>query len=251
MVHGDIKPENVLIFEDSAGDYVPKVTDFGYSTVNIDDGLINLPISTPWVHPEQHRNGYSFPSATKMDVYSFGMLCFWIFLHDVDDYPAFEQLQDEKRTEDMPRVAAHLARSTTMYGRQENMFLEELFGMTLEHNHEQRSNFSEILDFLKATLDGRRTSRKTRNFTIMHANFQVEFETFFLYISLTYNRSHLRYMDYCLPIIESEKGYSKPSPNVSNAAMQQIILKMRSKRHFNSHFAITLALVCEGMLPNH
>ena len=37
-MHGDIKPENVLIFRDTNGLFVAKVTDFGYSTiVTVDD----------------------------------------------------------------------------------------------------------------------------------------------------------------------------------------------------------------------
>jgi serine/threonine protein kinase len=79
IVHGDIKPENVLIFKGDSRGFVPKVTDFGYSTLCArNDSRIIMPRSVPWVAPEWHHRGFSFEEATKMDMFSFGMLCFWL-----------------------------------------------------------------------------------------------------------------------------------------------------------------------------
>lgn len=186
IIHGDIKPQNVLIFEDNPGDYVAKMTDFSFSTVDIDDGLINLPFSTPWVHPEQHRNGCTFSLAAKMDAYSFGMLCFWIFLHDADDYPDLEMLKQEQKKHDMPGVAARLTNSTATYGDQQKMFLFKIFGMTLNHDHELRSSFDEIASLLEEGLrpissqDSKEAPGVTSNVkipasSVVHANFQVIF----------------------------------------------------------------------------
>ena len=33
IIHGDIKPQNVLVFKDSVGKTTVRVTDFGYSTL--------------------------------------------------------------------------------------------------------------------------------------------------------------------------------------------------------------------------
>ncbi|KAI9775066.1 MAG: hypothetical protein M1839_001458 [Geoglossum umbratile] len=81
IIHGDIKPENVLMFADTDGSPFPKVSDFGYSTlVAKEDDLIQLPISKPWNAPEVHHRGnkYHLTEAKKMDSYSFGILCLWI-----------------------------------------------------------------------------------------------------------------------------------------------------------------------------
>ncbi|KAH8645899.1 kinase-like domain-containing protein [Tricladium varicosporioides] len=79
IVHGDLKPGNVLIFKDEAGNYVARVADFGYSTrfCNPND-VVMMPKSIPWNAPEHHHRGFSMLRAKKMDVYSFGAVCFWL-----------------------------------------------------------------------------------------------------------------------------------------------------------------------------
>jgi serine/threonine protein kinase len=79
IVHGDLKPGNVLVFKDEAGTYVARVADFGYSTWFCDpNDVVSMPKSIPWNAPEHHHRGFSMPNAKKMDVYSFGALCFWL-----------------------------------------------------------------------------------------------------------------------------------------------------------------------------
>ncbi|KAI1284233.1 TPR-like protein [Xylaria sp. FL0933] len=80
IIHGDIKPDNILIFKES-GRYSAKVIDFGYSTrYTTEDCWLKLPISWPWNAPEHDRPARSWlPSqAVKADVFSFGILCFWL-----------------------------------------------------------------------------------------------------------------------------------------------------------------------------
>ncbi|KAF2685426.1 TPR-like protein [Lentithecium fluviatile CBS 122367] len=79
IIHGDIKPQNVLIFEESPGIYTAKVADFGLSThFRGENDLINIPISVPWNAPEYHNRAFYPQDAKAMDVYSFGMLCLWL-----------------------------------------------------------------------------------------------------------------------------------------------------------------------------
>jgi serine/threonine protein kinase len=79
IIHGDIKPENVLIFKDDTGAYTAKVIDFEYSTrFAHEDDLISLPASWPWKAPEHESNRFMPAQARKMDVFSFGMLCLWV-----------------------------------------------------------------------------------------------------------------------------------------------------------------------------
>jgi serine/threonine protein kinase len=83
IVHGDIKPENVLIFRESTGRYIAKVTDFGYSTrFATENDDIPMPRSWPWTAPEW-RYRCKPEQARKMDVYSFGLLCFWTMFESI------------------------------------------------------------------------------------------------------------------------------------------------------------------------
>ena len=85
MSHGDIKPENVLLFKDGVGELHAKLADFGYAgwaMNNKRDVLIKPPISRPWNPPEYHHRGFTVLGARKLDVYSFGMLCLWVLFFD-------------------------------------------------------------------------------------------------------------------------------------------------------------------------
>ena len=78
IIHGDIKPGNVLIFEDNS-QVTAKVADFGFSTCLQSRGeLLSIPISEPWNAPEYSDHLFRPESAKKMDIYSFGLLCAWL-----------------------------------------------------------------------------------------------------------------------------------------------------------------------------
>ena len=90
VVHGDIKPQNVLVFKNAITRKITvKVADFGYSTLTVDEsGKVFLPKSRPWDAPEHHFGGLTAQEAKKTDVYSFGMLCLWIlFGNRLSDIP--------------------------------------------------------------------------------------------------------------------------------------------------------------------
>jgi serine/threonine protein kinase len=83
VVHGDIKPQNVLIFKDNDGKPIAKLADFGYSTIAAtEDEFVRLPKSTPWNAPEHHHRGFKLSAAKKTDAYSFGMLCLWVLFNE-------------------------------------------------------------------------------------------------------------------------------------------------------------------------
>ncbi|KAL8658445.1 MAG: hypothetical protein Q9202_007562 [Teloschistes flavicans] len=74
IVHGDIKPENILVVEDQVHGYSANLCDFGFSTIHAGGRLIQLPYSWPWTAPEYHRRGFSLDYAKKTDIYSLGLL---------------------------------------------------------------------------------------------------------------------------------------------------------------------------------
>src|SRR5438046_9225474 len=83
IIHGDVKPQNILIFKDDSGNYVAKVADFGYSTQFVnDEELVKMPKSWPWNAPEHHHRGFKPSQARKMDAYSFGILCLWLMFKE-------------------------------------------------------------------------------------------------------------------------------------------------------------------------
>lgn len=79
IVHGDIKPNNVLIFEDKMG-LVAKVIDFGCSCFGSkDDDLVSLSRTAQWAAPEISNSHMTIQAAKLTDIYSYGMVCAWIF----------------------------------------------------------------------------------------------------------------------------------------------------------------------------
>ncbi|KAI3318787.1 hypothetical protein HD806DRAFT_548919 [Xylariaceae sp. AK1471] len=79
IIHGDIKPDNVLIFKGDDGSFTAKVADFGFSTrySHVGDCIV-LPQSQPWCAPEWNEYPEFPPAkAMKTDVFSFGMLILW------------------------------------------------------------------------------------------------------------------------------------------------------------------------------
>lgn len=101
MVHGDIKPQNVLIFFDDQWTYRDrdtgevlhsepeivhaKLADFGYAGWNTDPSkevFLYLPESKPWTGPEYHHRAFEIQQAQRLEIFSFGLLCLWFLFHD-------------------------------------------------------------------------------------------------------------------------------------------------------------------------
>ena len=59
------------------------MADFGWSFLahDGDTNVIILAKSPPWNAPEYHHRGFTIEQAQKQDVFSFGMLCFWVMFH--------------------------------------------------------------------------------------------------------------------------------------------------------------------------
>ena len=96
IIHGDVKCENVLVFEDTPSDegvtisqerhLVCKLTDFGYSHLDASSNGFPLGGSPPWNAPECLSGTYfRIETAKRTDVYSFGLLV-WRLMLDGDPF---------------------------------------------------------------------------------------------------------------------------------------------------------------------
>ena len=102
IIHGDIKPENVLVTKGKGKDdgvFGVHVIDFGYSSF---ESLVKIPRSLPWEAPEWHPRSFGRETAKKMDIYSFGLLCLWLL------FPA-----DDLHSPGLPNINLDLAFSST------------------------------------------------------------------------------------------------------------------------------------------
>lgn len=78
IIHGDIKPDNILIFSGDGG-FVAKVIDFGCSCFGSrEDDLVMLSSTVHWAAPEIHDTLMTVKAAKLTDVYSYGKTCAWI-----------------------------------------------------------------------------------------------------------------------------------------------------------------------------
>ena len=168
IIHGDLKPENVLMFADKYGNQIPKVSDFGYSTLAAQDGdLIRLPMSRPWNAPEiHHRCQFEMSVAKKMDAYSFGILCLWILFNSkyetwlsdlreaygddsIIDAHLLGTVENMKQTEGLPDLAQILVAFSGDVTEKQRIRLTGFFQQTLATDLNSRSNnFVELLELL-------------------------------------------------------------------------------------------------------
>jgi serine/threonine protein kinase len=159
IVHGDIKPENVLVFRDESGRYGAKVIDFGYSTRYIDDEQqLKLPISKPWNAPENNGNGlqWTLSQAKKSDLYCFGMLCVWLIFgphfSDVTTLPQNREAAGESnlhsRKAELQSYARLRLTSETNLEDNKRMALDKFFDLSLHRDPERREMWS-LQEFLR------------------------------------------------------------------------------------------------------
>lgn len=85
IIHGDFKPENIVVFSKSAdsSDAIVKIIDFGCSSYGLgDQELVHISGTPLWSAPENNCGDATVVEAKKMDVYSFGLVCLWILCFD-------------------------------------------------------------------------------------------------------------------------------------------------------------------------
>lgn len=149
IIHGDVKPENILIFDNDSSRYVAKVADFGYSTWFASDGeLVKMPRSRYWVAPEWHHRGFTTADAMKMDIYSFGMLCLWLLFYNTQENTTRDFYSHLNSAERVSALAHELV-SIAGLDDQRRCNLNQLFDLTLANNPAERgSNFNQLISLL-------------------------------------------------------------------------------------------------------
>lgn len=168
MSHGDIKPENVLLFMNGSGEWHAKLADFGYAgwaINNEEDVLIKPPRSRPWDPPEYHHRGFTVLGARKLDIYSFGMLCLWVLFFDRSrvgcsvptdmnstwswPFHDFKLLDNMKRENVLGDFAIDLVRSVEALAANQRENLERFFRSALARDPAERNmDFEELASLL-------------------------------------------------------------------------------------------------------
>lgn len=113
IIHGDMKPQNILICEGDGGGLVAKIADFGSSrSGQEEEDMHQLHHSGIWSAPEYHHREFSIAAAKKMDAYSFCLVCLWLLLDDshgaIDGDSSTEVLRQMKESQDIIARARNL-----------------------------------------------------------------------------------------------------------------------------------------------
>ena len=164
MIHGDIKPQNVLVFKDATGKTSVKVSDFGYSTLAVGEaGKVLLPKSRPWNAPENLLGEFEVPEAKKADVYSFGILCLWVLLGSISipqsgieltfeaSSMSLTSLEHLKNDDKVEHIASQLMESVPLVGLNDKLKkrLKEFFSLTVPFAPAKRtSDFARLISLL-------------------------------------------------------------------------------------------------------
>ena len=168
MSHGDIKPENVLLFKHGVGEVYAKLADFGYAGWAINnkkDVLIKPPRSRPWDPPEYHHRGFTVLGARKLDIYSLGMVCLWVLFFDTppvsysvptavrgaQSWPFHDSklLDSMKLKNRLGDFASELVRSVKGLAANQRENLERFFLSALAHDPAERTlNLEELASLL-------------------------------------------------------------------------------------------------------
>ena len=152
IIHGDIKPANVLVFENSSRNYTARVADFGYSTwLGGTDDAVLMPRTPHWTAPEWHHRPMHSSSAIRMDVYSFGLLCLWLLFYNGGETGRRDFYRDLSSGEETSTLARQLVDETNLTDDDVRSKLYQLFVLSLAIDPAERcSNLGQLV-FLLST----------------------------------------------------------------------------------------------------
>ena len=173
VVHGDLTANNVLLKEISSRSFTAKLTDFGMSRVlNERDNIMSSVQGTySYMPPEVHNGGQA---STKIDIYSFGVLCVHILSHRFPK-PLYALQVDQAGTHiavsEFNRFRPYLLELT-----EDERLLEPLIEECLQYEPEDRLRPVEVigqLDSVQGRLDlnERRPNAPNQTRPVVHQHF--------------------------------------------------------------------------------
>ena len=146
IIHSNIRPNNVLVFKDSQGKFVPKLAGSSSSVIGRSPAeFLCLPQSRPWSAPEWQYRGIRLSDAIKMEIYSFGMLCLFVFF--TERFP--ESSSRSYDIHDFASLARDLVATELDLTNDERRDLDVLFSSTLESDPMNRiCDLKKLLELL-------------------------------------------------------------------------------------------------------
>jgi serine/threonine protein kinase len=164
IIHGDIKPENALVFKNDKG-WTAKLIDFGYSCLGTSEhDLVQVIGTRPWQAPENGDQYFTISGARRMDIYLFGILTARTMLSDVmpstigkvgkcksrkEAESLLQRIEEMKSSgEFLDTVCKALRECETISGEFKDS-LEHVFQFTLQHEPSERcEGFANVLSVL-------------------------------------------------------------------------------------------------------
>ncbi|KAK4213590.1 kinase-like domain-containing protein [Rhypophila decipiens] len=184
IIHGDIKPDNILITRDRGNRrlsiparFVAKVADFGSSQVCWKDQVkpFHFPGTPGWTAPEHNHQGCGKEQGLAMDVYRFCLVCLWLLLPDRNGQSAQRDIDKIRAAEDPCQKAVEMVESLGYDGTVKHR-LRRLFRSSLANDPSNRTlSLKQIL----ALLDPKWKEIKKEKYstplqlTKQHSGFQV------------------------------------------------------------------------------
>ena len=173
VVHGDLTANNVLLKEGPTGTFTAKLSDFGMSRVlNERDNIMSTNQGTfSYMPPEVHNAGQA---STKVDIYSFGVLCVHILCHKFPK-PLYALTVDPTGTHivvsEFHRYRPYLLELT-----HDEMLLEPLIEECLQYKPEERLCSEEVIGQLNSIQGRLRLKEKgpgndNQQSTVVHQHF--------------------------------------------------------------------------------
>ncbi|RFU33950.1 hypothetical protein B7463_g2364, partial [Scytalidium lignicola] len=215
IIHGDLKPNNILIFKTNNDEFLAKIADFGYSTQVFDNALLRVSIKQPWADPQYGGEWINFDSAKKMDVYSFGIICAWMMWYCFP-FPADSREAAMRKDNHRPKLEDF----TKLFDDTSDLpfDLRQVLSLSLEPNRDNRGvNFSVLLRLLG------RSSVGELSVTDLEASLNIdtavpEFKISSIYFRLL--QADPRLPGYVVSELRKQAQSQPANKNASNAAFQ-------------------------------
>jgi serine/threonine protein kinase len=105
-----------------------------------------MPKSRYWTAPEWHHRGFAITDAKKMDIYSFGILCFWLLLYNAQEDTTCDFDDNLNSSKSILDFAHQSITAIAGLDNQRKHNLTQLFDLTLANNPAERSSdFNQLI----------------------------------------------------------------------------------------------------------